>query len=136
MFLHALIPNICIYGEKTQFRVIIRESSTIPLENSTHYFLYLTGDILPFLRSERDLDLESRDGVASMSSSTSEASDWSELSDWNLFPVGIECCLLCTAAGEDCLLSLTLFFLLFIGEDGLSVSVLADLVGTDGFFIS
>ena len=40
---------------------------------------------MPFLRSERDLDLESRDGVASMSSSTSEATDWSVASDWNLF---------------------------------------------------
>ena len=91
---------------------------------------------MPFLRSERDLDLESRDGVASMSSSTSEATDWSVASDWNLFPVGTECCLLCTAVGGDCLFSLALFFLLFTNEDGLSVSVLADLVGTEGFFIS
>ena len=94
----------------------------------THY-LYFTGDILPLLRRERDLDLEGRDadGESSMSSSTSEEIDW------NLFPVTRVFCLVCTV-GVVFIFSFTV--LRFTGDDGLSVTVLADFVSTEGFLTS
>ena len=62
-----------------------------------------------------------------MSSSTSEEIDW------NLFPVTRVLCLVCTV-GVVFLFSFTV--LRFTGDDGLSVTVLADFVSTEGFLTS